>query len=73
VIRIFKHELIQDQLSDAELTELVNDFRSYKQSGVVPDTFGRDAPYNHVNSLPLIKSEEVAHIHLPDDGTPWAI
>ncbi len=35
--------LLCQQLSQQELDDLVADFLSYKQDGMLPDTFGRDA------------------------------
>lgn len=65
-IRIFKSALIRHQLSQQELDDLVADFLIYKQEGVLPDTFGRDALYDDDATLPLVKEERVAHIHLAD-------
>lgn len=36
-IRIFKSSIIREQLSHQELDDLSEDFRSYKQDGVLPD------------------------------------
>lgn len=65
-IRIFKPALIRQQLSSRELDDLVADFQVYKQDGVLPDTFGRDALYDDDATSPLVKAERVAHIHLAD-------
>ena len=54
-IRIFKSALIRHQLSQQELDDLVADFLIYKQEGVLPDTFGRDALYDDDATLPLVK------------------
>lgn len=61
---------MQDLLSDDELDDLVADFRLYKSTGVVPDNFGRDVPYDHPFTLPLVRSEEVRHIHLGNTEQP---
>ena len=68
-IRIFKSALIRQQLSQQELDDLAADFLSYKKDGVLPDTFGRDAPYDDDRSDPLVK--QVAHIHLADADAPF--
>ena len=70
-IRIFKSALIRQQLSQQELDDLVADFLSYKKDGVLPDTFGRDAPYDDDHTYPLVKEEQVAHIHLADADAPF--
>ncbi|CAM4272865.1 toxin YafO [Klebsiella variicola] len=70
-IRIFKSALIRQQLSQQELDDLAADFLSYKKDGVLPDTFGRDAPYDDDRTYPLVKEEQVAHIHLADADAPF--
>jgi mRNA interferase YafO len=70
-IRVFKSKLIRDQISSQELADLEADFLWYKEKGVLPDTFGRDAPYDDDRTYPLIKTEQVAHIHLADGGTAF--
>lgn len=70
-IRVFKSTLISQQLASQELEDLVADFRGYKQDGVLPDTFGRDAPYDDAATYPLVKREEVAHLHLADASAPF--
>ena len=50
----------------------MEDFRACKASGTTPDTFSRDAPYNHPNTAPLVRAEELAHIHLAD-GETWPL
>ncbi|CAG9001792.1 MAG: mRNA interferase toxin YafO [Candidatus Celerinatantimonas neptuna] len=54
-----------------ELNQLVNDFRLYKGSHLLPATFGRDVFYDHLNTLNILKIEEVKHIHLASQETPW--
>ncbi len=70
-IRIFKSALIRQQLSAQELAWLEADFLSYKEDGILPDTFGRDALYDDAFTWPLVKAEQVAHIHLADGGSPF--
>jgi mRNA interferase YafO len=70
VIRVFKSLLIRNLLTADELTDLVNDFISYKSTGIVPDNFGRDVPYDHPHTLPIVKSEDVQHIHLGSEDKP---
>lgn len=73
VIRVFFQTNFKARLSDAEAEALKADFIHYKKTGIPPDTFGRDAPYNHINSLPIVKEEELAHIHLEDPEHPWSV
>jgi mRNA interferase YafO len=73
VIRVFKTDLIRKQLEPEELKCLEDDFRHYKANGVVPDLFGRDVPYNHPNTLPLVKAEDLWHIHLVDTESGWPV
>ena len=64
MIRIFKTDLIREQMSDTYITQLAVDFKRYKETGVPADHFGRDAPYNHINSLPSVRLQELQHLHL---------
>lgn len=73
MIRIFKSQIILQQLSAEQLEQLVADFRIYKETNQLPDTFGRDVKYDHPNTYPLIRAEEVAHIHLTDREHLWPL
>ncbi len=64
MIRIFKTDLIREQMSSEHLAQLASDFKRYKETGVPAGHFGRDAPYNHVNSLPSVRLQELQHLHL---------
>lgn len=64
MIRIFKTVLIRKQMSSEHLAQLAADFKRYKETGIPADHFGRDAPYNHVNSLPSVRLQELQHLHL---------
>ena len=72
-MRVFKSKIIRDQLNDNELTDLIEDFRDYKLTGVAPDTFGRDELYDHPHTMPLIKAEKVKHVHLLNAEKKWPI
>jgi mRNA interferase YafO len=72
-MRVFKSRLIRDLLSSAELDDLVSDFKLYKSTGHVPEHFGRDVPYDHPHTIPLVKSEQVKHIHLGSNEKPLAL
>ena len=71
MIRVFKSRLFCQQLTAEQQEALVADFRHYKESGELPDTFGRDVGYDHPHTYPLVKAEQVAHIHLTDGEHPW--
>lgn len=63
-MRVFKSSIIRKILTDEELDALVVDFKSYKLTGNAPEHFGRDVPYDHPNTLPIVLAEEVHHIHI---------
>jgi len=72
-MRVFKGSVIRQQLQEDELKGLESDFRHYKTTGQLPETFGRDVPYDHPNTPRLVLQEKVRHIHLRDDDNPWPI
>ena len=41
-IRVFKHKILIDALTESELHSLTKDFRCNKETGEKPDFFGRD-------------------------------
>jgi mRNA interferase YafO len=70
-IRVFKHKILIDALTESELYSLTKDFRCYEETGEKPDFFGRGEAYDHPNTLPILKSEEVKHIHLAANDAPF--
>ncbi|SFT39247.1 mRNA interferase YafO [Kosakonia arachidis] len=38
---------------------------------MLPDAFGRDAPYDDDRTCPLVKEDRVAHIHLANGNAPF--
>ena len=72
-IRIFKSRPLIESLNESELGSLVSDFKLYKLTGQLPDTFGRDVPYDHPNTMPTLKNEDVRHIHLLDEDMKWQV
>ncbi len=70
-MRIFKSKQIREQLTEGELESLTDDFKRYKLTGVPPETFGRDAAYDHPDTLSIVKIEDVRHIHLLRSDKPW--
>jgi len=73
VIRVFKSSVIRQIMTDEELDALVDDFKSYKLTGNISEYFGRDVPYDHPYTLPVILAEEVQHIHLGSEDKPFPL
>lgn len=71
MIRVFKSKPLREALTEQEQADLVSDFKRYKSGEVVPDAFGRDVPYDHLNTPDILKSEEVQHIHLLSKEIDW--
>ena len=72
-MEIFKGSLLKQQLSEAELSALESDFRHYKATGELPDTFGRDELFDHPYTPQLLRQEEVRHIHLQHPSQNWQL
>ncbi len=70
MIHVFKSSIIRQIMTDEELNALVDDFKSYKLTGNAPECFGRDVPYDHPNTLPILLVEEIQHIHLGSKDKP---
>lgn len=70
-MRVLKGPVIREQLGQTELAALENDFRHYKSTGVLPDTFGRDVLYDHPHTLPIVRTEAIKHIHLASADKLW--
>ncbi|TNE95045.1 MAG: type II toxin-antitoxin system YafO family toxin [Gammaproteobacteria bacterium] len=73
MIRLFEGSIFKGQLTAAERTQLITDFRLYKEEGALPQTFGRDVPYDHPNTLPSVLAEELRHLHLAEEGVPFPV
>lgn len=67
-VRVFTSKLIRQALSEQELKDLKDDFKTYKSGDGIPKTFGRDALYDHPHTYPLARQEEIQHIHLADSS-----
>ena len=65
-MKIFKSAIIKKQLTKEELQALESDFRRYKQLNHIPCAFGRGVLYDHPNTLPSVREEEIRHIHTID-------
>ena len=73
MIRIFKSSIIRQIVTGEELDALVEDFKAYKITGNPPEHFGRDVPYDHPHTLPVVLTEEVQHIHLGSEDKPLPV
>lgn len=63
-MRVFKGLVFRNQLTETEQAALVKDFKHYKSPDALPDTFGRDVPFDHPHTLPLALQEKLQHLHL---------
>ena len=68
-VRVFVLQALKDSLTPDEEAALVSDFRTYKSTGALPDSFGRDVPYHFPKEA---VDEKLFHLHL-NDGDPWPI
>jgi mRNA interferase YafO len=59
VIRVFTSKVLDEALTPAERTALIQDFKQYK-TGVLPALFGKDVPYDHLRKVHLqqVKSRQ---------------
>jgi len=73
--RVLHHINLEQQLAliGLNIADLKNDFKKYKETGLLPNNFGRDAEYNHMNTLPIVKQEKIAHVHIEDPNAPWTM
>lgn len=62
-VKIFTSRLLKQQLSEAELHDLVVKFRDYKDNGETGDFFGRDTFYDRP---PSVVDAGLWHIHTAD-------
>lgn len=72
MIRVFKSDLIGQQLGKSELEQLAADFKRYKETGIPSACFGRDALYDHPHTLSSVRSEDLMHLHLAEGVQHWA-
>ncbi len=61
--KIFVDAAFRSAIASDKLAGLVKLFRQYKDTGVAPPIFGRDAPYDFP---PTIARSGLAHIHIKD-------
>lgn len=70
-IKVFTDpDYIEKQLTEEELASLVDAFKHLKSNHHV-DIFGKDAPYDHLNTLPSVKQAELRHVHIIDVNIVW--
>ena len=70
MVRIFTSRILENTLSNDERDALISDFKRYKETGELPDTFGRDEHYDHPYTLSAVQSEELRHLHINENGWP---
>ena len=71
MIRVFKSNIIGQQLGKRELEQLAADFKRYKETGIPAACFGRDVLYDHTHTLPSVRSEDLMHLHLAEGAQHW--
>ena len=69
-VRLFQSRLIIDTIGKAAADDLLGDFRLYKEKGILPETFGRDAPYDFTHNRAYL---ELQHIHIKRDGKTFPV
>ena len=60
-IKVYTSSLIRETMNSDNLSGLVFEFKSYKETGDAPLIFGRDASYDRPDS---VKKADMHHIHL---------
>lgn len=71
MIRVFKSQVIAQQLNVHELNQLATDFKRYKSTGIPAIYFGRDVPYDHPHTLHGVRNERIMHLHLAEGARYW--
>jgi mRNA interferase YafO len=69
-VRLFQSRLIIDTLGKDAADDLLDDFRVYKEQGILPATFGRDAPYDFTHNRQYV---QLQHIHIKRDGKEFPL
>jgi len=69
-IRLFQSKIISDSIGKAAADDLLSDFRLYKEKGILPEIFGRDAPYDFTPNRAYL---ELQHIHITRDGKTFSV
>jgi mRNA interferase YafO len=69
-VRLFQSRLIIDTIGKAAANDLLDDFRLYKERGILPVTFGRDVPYDFTHNRQYVKLQ---HIHIKRDGKQFPL
>ena len=59
MIRVFKSDVIGQQLGKRELEQLAADFKHYKETGIPAACFGRDVPYDHQHTLSSVRNNSI--------------
>lgn len=69
-VRLFQSTLIVNTIGKDAADDLLADFRLYKEQGILPSTFGRDAPYDFSHNRKYL---ELQHIHIKRDGQEFPL
>lgn len=66
-VRIFLSKRFQDDCRNSGIDEkiLIQEFKKYKTTGILPKIFGREAPYDRPSAALFA---ELMHIHVEKDG-----
>ena len=62
-VRVFTSKLLRGKFGNVAANALREEFLAYKMTGVVPQKYGRDAPYRDPESANAVK---LRHMHLED-------
>ncbi|WP_062266574.1 type II toxin-antitoxin system YafO family toxin [Endozoicomonas arenosclerae] len=69
-VRLFLSKLIINTIGKSAADDLLDDFRLYKEKGILPSTFGRDAPYDRTHNRSYL---ELQHIHIKRNGESFPV
>lgn len=70
-MKVFIHRDLKKQLAASQLEALKKDFINYKNTGVLPDNFGRDVLYDHPYTPRKVLDNDVWHLHLKTASVVW--
>lgn len=70
MVKVYMHEDLILDLGEQEAAALKKDFQDYKDGKGLPNTFGRDVPYNLSHNRSVL---ELQHLHFKSEGFPLHI
>lgn len=68
-VKVYATKMLQESLPEDQFTTLMQQFKEYKEKGVLPGTFGRDVAYHDPSGA---EAAELKHIHLKEEGD-WSV